>query len=215
MSGNGLARLRTPRIAGVVLGTALLLTGCGQVKAGSAAIVGEDVLTEAQVAEVSEEVNTVVSEADAEVALPPAELNQRIVALWIDEVLTERLAAKQQVEVAAGEVDTFLEQFDEASRLQIASEAGIPPSQIERAAETALLRDKLALALAPDASQEEQTAALFDALKVTSDDLGVSVNPRFGSWDATIPGVGARDDSRLSSLAEGTIEDVPQQPVAP
>lgn len=200
----------------MVVGAAVLLTGCGQVKAGSAAIVGEQVLTQAQVADVSDEVNTLAEEAEIQAPLPQAELNQRIVALWIDEVLTEQLATEQQVEVADGDIDTFLEQFDEAARLQIATEAGIPPSQIERAAQTALLRDRLAVALAPGGSQEEQSAALFDELQSTAADLGVSVNPRFGSWNATIPGVEPRLDDRLSSPAPGTAEDdVPQPPAVP
>ena len=118
--------------------------------------------------------------------------------------------------MADGDIDTFLEQFDEAARLQIATEAGIPPSQIERAAQTALLRDRLAVALAPGGSQEEQSAALFDELQSTAADLGVSVNPRFGSWNATIPGVEPRLDDRLSSPAPGTAEDdVPQPPAVP
>ena len=65
-----LATWRRPRVMVMVVGAAVLLTGCGQVKAGSAAIVGEQVLTQAQVAEVSDEVNTLAEEA--EIAGPAA-----------------------------------------------------------------------------------------------------------------------------------------------
>lgn len=215
-AGLNRAGLSRPRVVVIAVSAAvLLLTGCGELKAGSAAIVGDQVLTDTQVAAISDEVNTLVDAAETPTALPQDELNQRIVSLWIDEVLTETLAAERQIEVSAGEVDEFLAQFDEAARTQIAAEAGIPPSQLERAAQTALLRDKLAVALAPEGTPDEQTAALFNSLIVTAEGLEVSVNPRFGRWDATIPGVQPRLADRLSTPVDAEDEEVPPLPVAP
>lgn len=189
----------------------LLLTACTPMKSGSAAIVGDQSLTEADVADISDEVVSVIADAEAQSAMAPADLNQRIVSLWVDEALTNELAANEGVAVTEGDIDKFLEQFDEAARLKIVTDAGIAPSQLEGAAEAALLRDQLAAELAPGAAAEQQSAALADALVATADDLGVSVNPRFGVWNPTIPGVEPRATDRLSTLAglPGTSADQP------
>ena len=179
----------------------LVLTACTPMKSGSAAIVGDQSLTEAQVGDTADEVNSVVATADAELSLSPADLNQRIVSMWVDEELTEELASDEGVTASDADVDQFLSQYDQAQRLQIVTQAGIPPSQLPRAAKTVVLRNKLADELTPDGSQQEKTAALAAALVKTAEDLGVSVNPRFGKWNGTIPGVEPRATDRLSTLA--------------
>jgi len=191
------------------------LTGCGgAIKAGSAATVGDDALSDGAVSDIADEVDAVVAGAEGGQALPPDEVYLRIVALWVDMEITEALAAAEDVTVTDGEVDAFLEQFDEAALAQIAAGSAIPASQLDRAAQTVLLQQALAAQLAPGAKPEEQRQALSEAKAETAADLGVSVNPRFGSWDPTGegetgPGVKPRDDDRLSQLA------VPDEPVSP
>lgn len=210
---------------GVVLG-ALVLTACGTTKAGSAATVGDESLSEAAVATTAEEIDTVLTDAGLESALPADQVNQSIVALWIDAQVTDAIAEAEGITVTDGELDKFLEQFDEETRNRITAEGAIPPSQLESAARTAILRQKLQPALAPDGTPEEQSLALLTAITETSDELDISVNPRFGSWDQCasggsdgqpcVPGVVARDDARLSSPAESESPPAaPQPPAAP
>jgi hypothetical protein len=208
-----LPNVRAP--LGLLLVTAasiLALTACGPIKAGSAATVGDESLAESTVATTSEEVDAVIADAGATAALPPDQVNQRIVAQWVDGQIVGALAAAQDVAVTDGDIDRFLEQFDEKARVDITSQAAIPPSQLDFAARTALLRNELAKKLAPDGTADEQSVALNKALVLTAKGLGVSVNPRFGTWNPTIPGVEARSADRLSTPVKS---DAPVNPLAP
>jgi len=190
----------------------LALTACGPLKAGSAATVGDESLPEASVATASAEIDAVLAAADAAAALPPEQVNQRVVGLWVDGQITEALAAAEGVDVTQGEVDRFLEQFDEQARVDITVQAAIPPTQLDSAARTALLRNALAVQLAPDGTPEEQSQVLNEALAATAADLGVSVNPRFGAWNPAVPGVEARAADRLSTPVKS---EEPVDPLVP
>jgi hypothetical protein len=203
---------------------ALALSACSSpVKAGSAATVGDETLSESAVAATSEEIDTVLADAQLDATLPPDQVNQSIVALWIDGQITDAIAEAEGVTVTDAEIEKFLEQFDEEARTRITAEGAIPPSQLNAAARTALLRQKLQPELAPDGTPEEQSAALLEAITKTADELDISVNPRFGSWDSCasggsagqpcVPGVVPRDDARLSSPAAP--DEASEPPSAP
>ena len=186
------------------------LTGCGTLKAGSAAIVGDEQLSQADVTDATEELDAELAESGIESAVPATEVPLYIVATWVDATLVESLAAQEDVSVTPGELDDAVAGFDEEVRRQLIAERALPPSQFERAVRAFLLQQKLAVQLAPDADPEGQSAALRAAMAETADDLGVSVNPRFGTWNAAIPGVEPRAEDRLSSI------DAPiQEPAAP
>ena len=187
-----------------------VLAGCGTIKAGSAAIVGDEQLSQVDVTDVAEEVDAELAAAGLELAIPANEVPLYIVASWVDATLVEELASDEGVTVTPGELDAFLADFDEAQRAQLVADRALPPSQLDRAVRAFLMQQKLAAQLAPGAGPEEQTAALRDAMSETAEELGVSVNPRFGSWDPAIPGVVPPSDDRLSSV------DAPvEQPSAP
>jgi len=192
------ARHRRAGAVALTAVAAVLLSACGGVKAGSAAVVGDSVLTESQVSEAGQEIVDIAATAE----LPPpaaADLNVRLVGIWVEEQLTEALADESGVSVSAGDVDAFLGQFTEDDLLQIAVSAGIGPGALDRAAQTQLLQQQLALQLVPDGTPEEQGQALRAALARTGAELGVSVNPRYAAYDATVAQVVARPDDRLSS----------------
>lgn len=190
-----------------------LLAACTPVKAGSAAVVGEETLSESQVADGFQEISEI---ATANELPPPAapDLNLRLVGLWVEETLTETLAEREDVTVSAGDVDEFLGQFTDEDLVQIAVSSGIGPSTIDRAAATQLLQTALAQQLAPGASVEAQGQALRAALADLAAELGVSVNPRFGSFDPETAQVGPRDETRLSSPQPADESPVPV-PVVP
>jgi hypothetical protein len=198
-------------------GALLLLTGCGgAIKAGSAATVGDDTLSESAVSDIADEVNAIAAAGEIDQALPAGEVYLRIVALWVDMEITEALAEAEDVTVTDAEIDAFIAQFDDAQLAQIAAGSAIPTSQLERAARTVLLQQKLPTELAPGANPAAQKRALSAAKTETAAELGVSVNPRYGSWDPvgvfkTGPGVKSRDTHRLSEPAVTE----PVHPVAP
>lgn len=196
--------------------TLLILTACGPLKAGSAAIVGDSALSEQELADIATEVADIVDDSDAAQTLPADQVNVSIVGLWVDEELVEALAANEGAAVSQGDVDRFLERFDDQARADIAVQAAIPPSQLERAARNVLLRQQLGQLLAPDGDEQAQAAAVAEALLQTADGLHVSINPRFGSWNADTPGVEPRDESRLSEQSDADPELVdPLAPVGP
>ena len=203
------------RVTAVVVGVlcVVALAGCGTLKAGSAAIVGEEQLTQADVTDVTEELDAELAEAGVESSVPANEVPLYIVATWVDATLVESLAADEGVSVTPGELDDAIAGFDEEVRRQLIAERALPPSQFERAVQAFLLQQKLATQLAPDADPEGQSAAVRVAMAETAERLGVSVNPRFGSWNPSIPGVEPRAEDRLSSI-DVTIEE-PAAPLAP
>jgi len=220
-----LTRRRTGLLAGVLM-CILATTACGSgVKAGSAATVDDSTLTESQVADISDEINGVIADSNSDQVLPANEINLRIVALWVDEQITEHLAAERGVTVTDSEVDTLLNKFDKNARVDITTGSAIPPSQLERAAQTLLLRQKLGMDLAPGGDNDAQAAALTAALVDTANSLDVSVNPRFGTWDPSTwvgpdgapapPRVGPRAEDRLSELSATPAASAPVAPASP
>jgi hypothetical protein len=180
---------------------ALALTACTPLKTGSAAIVGDDTLRENDLSSLATEITELA--ADKEVELPdPSQLNQRIIAVWVDEQLTTALADELEVSATQANVDDLLAQFSDEQLTQIAVGSGIAPSALQDAARAAVLRQAISQSVAPDAkTQDEQLAALSKAYLDTAARLGVSVNPRYATWNTRTAQVEARTDG-LSQLAE-------------
>lgn len=180
---------------------ALALAACTPLKPGSAAIVGDDTLRENDLSSLATEISELASEKEVE--LPdPGQLNQRIIAVWVDEQLTTALADELAVSATQANVDDLLAQFSDEQLTQIAVGSGIAPSALQDAARAAVLRQAISQSVAPDAkTQDEQLAALSKAYLDTAARLGVSVNPRYATWNTRTAQVEARTDG-LSQLAE-------------
>ena len=164
----------------------LAASGCaGPIPAGSAAIVGEDrVTTDAlagQVAEIQRGLGQPVDTPDEGLL---RSVLQRMIVVELVEVAAER----QGIDVPQGEVDAAIltaeaqlgsrEAIDE-SLLQ----SNVPPSELERWIRFNLLIEALARSLVPEAPPEQQQAALFEYVVATGEEIGVTVSPRFGTWN--------------------------------
>ena len=207
------ARLRSRGVL-LAVGAMALLAACSPMKAGSAAVVGTETLPESQVSDAFQEVADVAA-AHNLTAPAATDLSLRLVGVWVEETLTEQLAAREGVTVSNGEVDTFMTQFSSDQLAQIAVSSGIGPSTIQRAARSQLLQQELEKKLDSTGTPTEQSQALRDALAKVAADLGVSVNPRFGSWDPKTAQVGPRDTERLSSPEPVPASGVGGLPVIP
>ena len=198
---RGGRRLRAA-VAVSVLGV-LVLTGCSAQKAGSAAVAGDERLTENQLADLFDELDGLYGANPDSQRLPNDQLTLSVLSWWINEQLIGALAEERDVTATATEIDEVLGADDE-QRDAIALSNGIPPSRLAAAAEVFVLSNALAESLAGEgASPEEVDAALAALLQETAADLGVSVSPRFGSWNGEAVAVEPRDPERLSTPAGG------------
>ena len=193
----------------------LVLSGCATQKAGSAAVAGDQRLTEAQLADLSDELDGLY-EANAEAQrLPDDQLTLSVLSWWINEQLIGAIADEEGLSATQSQIDEVLG-ADQEQRDAISLSNGIPPSRLEAAAEVFVLSSALTESLAkPGATPEETDAALVARIQKTADEMGISVNPRFGTWNAEKVSVEPRDPERLSSPAGGVADppalDIPGQ----
>jgi hypothetical protein len=192
----------------VALGVTMLagaLTGCGTQLAGSAAVAGDQRLTDAEVSDQIDELDALYAASPETQRLSDDQLTQAAISWWLNVQVLERFAAENDLTVTEAQVDEVLGAADQ--RTEISMGAGVAPSQLESAAR-ALVTYQLAFeALAAGGgSQQDVAAALAAELELVAKELDVSVNPRFGSgW---VPGLeqqlAPRNPERLSAPALGS-----------
>lgn len=198
---RGGRRLRAA-VAVLVLGV-IVVSGCSTQKAGSAAVAGDDRLTENQLAEMFDELDSLYEANPDAQRLPDDQITLSVLSWWINEQLIGAIADDRDLTATTTAIDEVLG-ADQEQRDAIALSNGIPPTRLEAAAGVFVLSNTLAESLAADgASPEEAQAELGVLLQEKAADLGVSVSPRFGSWNAEAVAVEPRDPERLSTPAGG------------
>lgn len=193
----------------------LVLTGCATQKAGAAAVAGDERLTDAQVADLFAELDDLYEANPEAQRLPDDQLTISVLSWWINEQLIGAIAEDEGLTATQAQIDEVVG-GDQEQRDAISLSNGIPPSRLEAAAEVFVLSSALTESLTePGAAPEETDAALVALLQETADELAVSVNPRFGTWNPETVSVEPRDPERLSSPAGGVAEppalDIPGQ----
>ena len=188
-------------IAALVALTAasVVLTGCSQ-QTGSAAIIGDVVISERELA-------SVVGEAEQralELQIPGVSSQTVTYAAleWMmRQAILESMAAKAGITVTKGDVDAVIADAEgqvgrEELEGQIAS-SGAGPSRLADYARTYVLQVKLLERFNGDEN------ALQQAYLAAGDDLNVTISPRFGTWDAMAGGLsqGINDLSRPEDAA--------------
>jgi SurA N-terminal domain len=187
----------------------LALAGCSTpVKAGAAAIVGDERIPTSAVQETASSVRTQAEEEDLG-ELDGATLNRITVERQIRSLLTAELAEREGVTVSDGEVEAYLAEIDAAGQSeQLVVDAlnnGVPRDELQNEVRNFLLRQKVGEELVPGSgpeAEQERIAAVNQALISLANEVYISVNPRFGTWDAeTVSVVPLEDD--LSRLPAG------------
>ncbi|MCZ3387551.1 MAG: hypothetical protein LH645_00120 [Actinomycetia bacterium] len=207
---------RRLRIALAVAAISVLaLSGCATQKAGSAAVAGDERLTEAQLTDLFGELDELYNVNPDAQRLPNDQLTLSVLSWWVNEQLIGTLAREEGLTATQAQIDQVLG-ADQKQRDAISLGNGIPPSRLDAAAEVFVLSSALTDSLAePGATKEETDAALMARLQETADDLGISISPRFGTWNSATVSVQPRNPERLSSPAGGVAEppalDVPGQ----
>lgn len=186
-------RRRTALLLAAAIAAAPLLTACGNdAHPGAAAVVGDQRITVAQLESRVNEVRAAQREA-----VPDQAQYARVVAgtagltrdtlhgMVLDRVL-HRAAEDAGVTVSRRDVQELRAQLEGqvggAKALETAwlQQYAVPPQRLEDNLRLQAEAQKLAAALGTRTDQP----AFWAALSKASKELGVEVNPRYGSWDA-------------------------------
>lgn len=188
-------------LALVAVAATLLLTGCSQV--GAAATVGDSKITQATVqgsidAILAEraKVDTTQMQLETGEALNRSQLRFHLLSKLLREVGSEL-----KLTVSKAEIDTrrgsILEQVGGAASLPTALvNAGIAPDDLDIYIEAISYSDKISQKLIAAGVGQDQVGSEIQKLVVAkAKELGVTVNPRYGKWDATVADVVATDSA--------------------
>lgn len=200
-----------------LIGVALLATGCGGASAaGSAALLGDSSVTTeevaAQVAAVHRANGEPVDQVDEQLTRATVE------RLTIDDLVTQG-AERLGVTVDQGSIDRALAGYDESlgGRENVEKaflQNGVPAEAIPQTVSLSLRAEGIGQALAPGGAPEEQQQAVYDYLVELSDELGVTVSPRFGTWDPLNLSLGPRPSDISVPAADQLLSDA-SAPAAP
>jgi hypothetical protein len=169
----------------------LFLAGCSQ--ANSAATIGE---SEIALKDLQTQVDLILVERNAvdtsQMQLETGEaLTRSQLSYMISNVIIEELAKDQKIEISASEIESYKAQIF----ANIGGEANLPNVLVNASIPSTGLEDVLRRDLILRKISEKETAAGADEATVNekiqslvtdkANALKVTVNPRYGSWDAT------------------------------
>jgi hypothetical protein len=196
-------------LALVAVAATLVLTGCSQV--GAAATVGDTKITQATV---QGSIDSILSERakvdTTQMQLETGEsLNRGQLRFHLLSQLLREVGKELKLEVSKAEIDTrrasILEQVGGAASLPTALvNAGIAPADLDTYIEAISFSDKIGQKLVAAGVTEDQVGTELQKLVVAkAKELGVTVNPRYGKWDATIADVVAADSASSAVTPSG------------
>ena len=186
-------------LALVAVATTLLLTGCSQV--GSAATIGSTKITQATVQGSIDAILAARQGVDtSQMQLETGEiLNRSQLRFHLLTVLLLEVGKEIKLSVSKAEIDTrrqgIIDQVGGQEALPNALVgAGIAPNDFDKYIEAILISDKITQTLTAAGVTEADMGAQISKLVVAkAKELGVTVNPRYGKWDATVADVVASD----------------------
>ncbi len=193
----------------IIAATALLLTGCSQV--GAAATVGDTKITQATVQGSIDSILAERSKVDtSQMQLETGEsLNRSQLRFHLFSKLLRALGEELKIEVTKAEIDTrrasIIEQVGGTTALPNALvSAGIAPGDLDTYIEAILFSDKISQALIAAGVTEDQVGAEIQKLVVAkSNEVRVTVNPRYGKWDPKVADVVANDSASSAVTPSG------------
>ncbi|SEQ57285.1 SurA N-terminal domain-containing protein [Streptomyces radiopugnans] len=175
-----------------VLVAAPLLTACGsEAHPGAAAVVGGERITMGQVQSQVRAVRAAQNESDrsAELIRNTEQLTRGTVSSLVFERVLERAAEDAGVTVNRGEIQRAREEAErnvggpEELEAMMLQQRAVAPDEIDRAVRSQLLVQKLAEKLGANLQTPQGQQEITQALAEASEELDVTVNPRFGAWD--------------------------------
>ena len=188
-------------LALVAVAATFVLTGCSQV--GAAATVGDTKITQATVQGSIDSILAERAKVDTtQMQLETGEsLNRGQLRFHLLSTLLREVGAELKLTVSKAEIDTrrasILDQVGGAASLPTALvNAGIAPADLDIYIEAISYSDKIGQKLVAAGVTEDQVGTELQKLVVAkANELGVTVNPRYGKWDATVADVVATDSA--------------------
>lgn len=162
----------------------LVLTGCGSVHSGNAAVVGDERISMSEADEVTEGYCTLAAQnaaAQGASSIPGAEVRRQALSLLILESVAEQVAERDDISITVAGLD----REDLAQARQIfGDQTDLVVSTIKRneralAVATELARRQLG-AEADDMSEQELGQVGQEILRAEADAMDLSIDPRFG-----------------------------------
>ena len=182
-----------------VAALAVVLSGCAQV--GAAATVGGTRISQATV---QASVDAILAERagidTSQMQLETGEaLNRSQLRFYLFGTLLREVGAELNLTVTKAEIDTqraaILQQVGGEEQLPIALvSAAIAPQDLDLYIEAITFSDKISNLIAASGVPEEQIGSEIQRLIIAkAKELGVTVNPRYGTWDPVTADVVAKD----------------------
>ena len=188
-------------LTAVIIATALFLTGCSQV--GAAATVGNVKISQATVqSSIDSIIAARVGVDTSKMQLQTGEeLNRSQLRFHLLTELLRATAGKLKISVSKAEIDTrrqsIIQQVGGVDSLPAALVgAGIARNDLDTYIEAISLSDKISQNLIASGVAQADIGATVQKLVVArAKSLGVTINPRYGAWDAAIADVVALDSA--------------------
>jgi hypothetical protein len=180
------SRLNSVRAGGIVaaaLGAALCVSACGPLHEGAAATVGSTRISVAALNSAAAKSSATTTGATAG---RTATVQSSLTALIQGDLIADGAKAKG-VTVSEADIQSFLatQRLTNGSDEATAQANGIAFADLHQAVYEALLLNKLiAIVSAGQTDQTAQQKALTDYLGKVASSEGISVNPRYGVWQA-------------------------------
>lgn len=181
-------RIPTRRVHGLVavlvLAVGLVASGCGQIRAGAAALVGDQRIA---VEELAQSVRATQQAATRNglrlpdrAALVRAVLSRQIVGAILDES-----AERKGITVTRREVRQRIAQLGGRQRPEPqAVRRAIPPEELDDYIRRRIIAERLARSLGPGGDARARPAALLAYLRRLARGMDITVSPRYGKFDA-------------------------------
>ena len=174
----------------VAVVSALALTGCG--KADTAASIGDITITQAQAQSKIDEllaerakINTAETQFETGNALNRSQLRFTIITTVFDEIAKELKITVSATELENSRQGIYGQIGGEAELSKSLVAAQIAPSNFDRYLRATIISNKLSGALAMGGVAEADIQAkISELLQKKAEQLNVTVNPRYGVWDA-------------------------------
>ena len=193
----------------MIAAAALLLTGCSQV--GAAATLGDTKITQATVQGSIESILAERTKVDiTQMELETGEvLNRSQLRFHLFSAILRAVGEELKLEVTKAEIDTrrasILEQIGGVEALPSALVgAGLAPEDLDKYIEALAFSDKISQALVASGVTEDQISAeIQKIIAAKANELGVTVNPRYGKWDPTVADIVQSDPASSAVTPSG------------
>jgi len=193
----------------MIAAAALLLTGCSQV--GAAATLGDTKITQATVQGSIESILAERAKVDTtQMQLETGEvLNRGQLRFHLFSEILREVGKDLKLEVTKAEIDTrrasILEQIGGVEALPSALVgAGIAPEDLDKYIEALSFSDKISQVVVGRGVTEDQIGTEIQKLIVAkANELGVTVNPRYGKWDPTVADIVESDPASSAVTPSG------------